>query len=174
MQCAVRLLFTRRTTSSLLRQSFRYGCHPDWVVQSFGSTASKIIEPSFSREKTLYEVLLKSGMYYIRPLGRGTFGRVVLARAGEDASSPLMAVKIARSSGSFTQEEAHDAEAHLQALADFAETLPEGFVKQRINNVVLSEFEEQLHSRSPVAGEYRLFNGKMVRRSEAEQVRDGS
>eukprot|EP00750_Incisomonas_marina_P009981 INCI16204.3.p1 GENE.INCI16204.3~~INCI16204.3.p1 ORF type:complete len:452 (-),score=84.56 INCI16204.3:1090-2445(-) len=125
---------------------------------------------SFSREKSLVEVLLQHGLRYIRPLGRGTFGRVVLARTGTQASDPLTAVKIARSSGGFTFSEAREAEAHLKLLADFLATLPVGFVKEELGRKVLPNLEEQVRLRSPVAGEYRLFEGQMVRRAEAEQV----
>ena len=99
---------------------------------------------SFSREKSLVEVLLQHGLRYIRPLGRGTFGRVVLARTGTQASDPLTAVKIARSSGGFTFSEAREAEAHLKLLADFLATLPVGFVKEELGRKVLPNLEEQV------------------------------
>ena len=52
------------------------------AVDAVGDVATEDTSASFSREKTLHEVLLQQGLHYIRPLGRGTFGRVVLARTG--------------------------------------------------------------------------------------------
>jgi hypothetical protein len=55
------------------------------AIRAFGTRSSFDGESggaSFSREKNLHEVLLQHGLHYVRPLGRGTFGRVVLARTG--------------------------------------------------------------------------------------------
>jgi len=125
---------------------------------------------TFSREKTLHEILLQHGLVYLRPLGHGTFGRVVLARTGQAATDKLTAVKIARSTGAFTYEEAQEAEEHLAELVNFVSTLQPGYVKASLEKVTLKRLEEQVTERSPIAGEYRPFQGRMVRRAEAEQV----
>jgi hypothetical protein len=81
-----------------------------------------------------------------------------------------MAVKIARSGGGFTAELAREAEQHLEMAVQAVARLPHGFVSRYLTNVAIPELEEQVRARAPVAGEYRVFQGRVVPRSEAELV----
>jgi serine/threonine protein kinase len=124
--------------------------------------------PVSSRRRRLRETCSKNGLEVIRPLGRGSFGRIVLARRVEDGK--YYAVKLQRLTGSeLTPDQVATANLHKLQVSDIIEQLPEGFVREHFQTSLVA-LDGKLKVAGPKEGEYRLFDGQQSRRAVAESV----
>lgn len=129
----------------------------------------EMVCPVTSRRRRLRQTVSNNGLEVIRPLGRGSFGRIVLARRVEDGK--YYAVKLQRLTGSeLTPDQVATAKMHRNDISTIIQSLPDGsFVRDHFGKSLV-ELDSKLKLAAPKEGEYRLFDGKQSRRAVAESV----
>jgi serine/threonine protein kinase len=124
--------------------------------------------PYQSRRRRLRRSCRENGLEVIRPLGRGSFGRIVLSRRERDGA--YFALKLQRLTGSeLTPEQVAAAMEHRASVRAKVDELPTGIVRAHFETA-LSQLDSKIKAAAPKEGEFRLFDGKQLRRSMAESV----
>ena len=126
------------------------------------------ISADFKRTK-FRETIKRNGYEVIRPLGYGAFGHVTLCKgiAEEDADG-YYAIKTQRLKGSeLTPDQAAKEKSQQEAIRDHVSNLSDGIVKTHLLKA-LTEITDIIINASPKEGEFRLYNGRQVRRAVAE------
>ena len=122
--------------------------------------------PYQSRRRRLRRSCRENGLEVIRPLGRGSFGRIVLARRELDGA--YFALKLQRLTGSELTRTGFSCEDH-GSVRSVVEGLPAGIVKTHLETALL-DLDSKIKNAAPREGEFRLFDGKQLRRSMAESI----
>ena len=124
--------------------------------------------PYQSRRRRLRRTCRENGLEVIRPLGRGSFGRIVLARS--EVGGTYFALKLQRLTGSeLTPEQVTLAMEDRARVLNVVDDLPSGIVRSHFQSA-LSDLDTKIRAAAPKEGEFRLFDGKQLRRSMAESV----
>jgi serine/threonine protein kinase len=125
--------------------------------------------PVSSRRRRLRKTCIDNDLEVIRPLGRGSFGRIVLARKIQDGQ--YYAVKLQRLTGSeLTPDQAKIASEERDQVKNVIHSLPETSYIREYFIESLEKLNRKLKTAAPKEGEYRLFDGKQSRRAVAESV----
>tara|TARA_B110000091_G_C13788847_1_gene464638 strand:+ start:170 stop:1864 length:1695 start_codon:yes stop_codon:yes gene_type:complete len=125
--------------------------------------------PVSSRRRRLRKSCSDNGLEVLRPLGRGSFGRIVLARNVHDGK--YYAVKLQGLTGSeLTPDQAATTMLHKQQMQQAIASLPDDSYVREYFETSLSKLNTKLKKAGPKEGEYRLFDGKQSRRAVAESV----
>eukprot|EP00943_MAST-04B_sp_MAST-4B-sp1_P004443 g4443.t1 len=114
------------------------------------------------------ESIKKNGYEVIRPLGYGAFGHVTLCKGITENNQGYYAIKTQRLKGSeLTPDQAEKEKAQQDLIREYVSKLSDGIVKSHLINS-LTELTEIIINASPKEGEFRLYNGRQVRRAVAE------
>lgn len=150
----------RRETSSTPSS---FGSFDDWISQS-SETRSE------TRREILRRQLKDHGLEIVRPIGRGTFGRVVLAQNEETKKRKQMfAVKIQQiSKNELNHDQAVQANEQIAGLKVFCNNLPLGSIVRNHLEKTIVDLEHEVDQADPSKGNLRWFQGKLVRRAVAE------
>ena len=125
------------------------------------------VTDDFRRTK-FRETIKRNGYEVIRPLGYGAFGHVTLCKGVREENKGYYAIKTQRLKGSeLTPEQANKERAQQEAVKQYVLNLDEGIVKDHVLQA-LTKLTEIIVNASPKEGEFRLYNGRQVRRAVAE------
>ncbi len=120
------------------------------------------------RRTKFRETIKRNGYEVIRPLGYGAFGHVTLCKGVREENKGYYAIKTQRLKGSeLTPEQANKERAQQEAIKQYVLNLDEGIVKDHVLQA-LTKLTEIIVNASPKEGEFRLYNGRQVRRAVAE------
>jgi serine/threonine protein kinase len=112
------------------------------------------------------EAISLRGYNVVRPLGYGAFGHVTLC-TGKESGAPC-AIKTARMKGAeLAPDMAEEARKQKAELDQMVSQMSDGLVKSFMVKS-LGKLSEHIVNASPKDGEFRLYNGRLVRRAIAE------
>ena len=124
--------------------------------------------PAKDTDEELNDVVRSLGYNVLRPLGTGSFGRIVLVHELSNSEN-LFALKAnLKSTSELNAEEAVEAEKQSKELEYFVEKLPVGLVKRHLLLSTLPKLKKVIEAASPPKTDLRLFDGNIVRRAFAE------
>ena len=110
-------------------------------------------------------MLAATGYDEVRPLGQGSFGRVVLVQCRD--SGQYFALKVQRVT-KFSDSEAMECRAHLARVQSGLQGLPDGLVRRHFEEAV-GPLEEKIAAMMPREDEFVSFAGDQVHRAIAER-----
>ena len=147
-----------RSTSLSTMSSF------DWSID--GDEARVLTRET--RRKILHTQLNRRGLEILRPIGRGTFGRVVLVREIQKREQ-LFAVKIQQiSKNELGPEQAKEVESKMEELKSYVnEKIDNEYISGKLRNT-FQEIEREIEHANPTSGNLRWYGGELVRRAVAE------
>ena len=119
-------------------------------------------------ETSFGKLLREMGTRSLGLLGYGAFGHVTLCKGVREENEGYYAIMTQRLKGSeLTPEQANKERAQQEAVKQYVLNLDEGIVKDHVLQA-LTKLTEIIVNASPKEGEFRLYNGRQVRRAVAE------